>query len=195
MGKFLNSADNIRMGGGALLINKQSDAYNDFGIFESLGATEKESGGVISFATKKITEFHRENDRDEPFKRIVDGQDVTFTTVLVETTIENVAVALGVSLNAIGNTEGGGPQGAAGYKFFRFSGNETIKEYPFVLEVPNENDQEKNTLLIMPRAEVVGADEVAFQDNNLRKVKLVLRLRRATTGALEGYKFEMREDN
>lgn len=176
MAYYVKSLDDIQFGGGDLKINTTDATYtdSDFSKFASIGATDKDSGGVLHIGEKSIQRRYNEADKDEPCKEWVDGQDITFETTLVETSLENFVLAIGGDLNAIGDNADASPK----FKFYRAYDLVLPKRYPMMYEVPNSDNPSLKTTLIMPACEIVGAAEFTMSDMKAHSVKLTLRLHR-----------------
>jgi hypothetical protein len=177
MPNYVQNVADVEFGGGDLKVNKTDSAYSDsdFGKFVSLGGTDKESGGVLRFGEKRVKSVFRENDKDDPAKQWVEGQDVWFETILLESSLENLVTALGEDINLIGNNTAASPK----FKFFRGPTLTLPKRYPLIYTVPQEANPALSDILIMPSCEViVGPLEYEFKDERARGIKLVLKLHR-----------------
>jgi hypothetical protein len=172
MSSYVRQLSDIRFGGGDLKINLVNMDYGSFANFTSLGASDRETGGVLHIGEKRLHVVNREMDLGEPSIQWVEGQEVTFETTLVEADLANLALAMGEDPAQVGDNTGTSPK----YKFLRAPSSALPRYFPMVYEVPKEEGGGLKTRLIMPVCELIGGTDLAMVDGRPRVLKLVLRL-------------------
>ena len=179
MPSYVKSIGDIEFGGGDLKINKTDSTYSDADSakFVTLGGTDKDAGGVLKIGEKQIVQVFTENDREEPAKEWVDGQEVTFEVVLAETSLENFVIAMGEDPAEIVDYSTASPK----YKAFRGYTKRLPKHFPFIYEVPQSANSNLKDVLIMPSCEIVGAQDFAMKDDEPRQLHLTLKLHKVAT--------------
>ena len=190
---YTKSLGDFEFGCGDIKVNVTDAAYadSDFSKFVSLGGTEKDSGATLSIGAKNVHSVFGENDLDEPKAEWVESQEITFSVTLLETSLYNIVLALGGTVSSIVDKTDVSPK----YKYYRVYDTTLPNKYPFLFEVPQDASPTLKDILIMPRCEVLGAVELTYKDDDVRKVRLSLRLRKATAGALAGKKLEVRRQH
>jgi hypothetical protein len=177
MPNYVKDVGLIEFGGGDIRVNLVDSTYgdSDFSKFTSLGATDREFGAVLRFGEKRVKSVFRENDKDEPARQWIEGQEIYLETILLEASLENLITALGEDPNLISNNTAASPK----YKFFRGPTLTLPKRYPFLYTVPQEANPALSDILIIPSCEIiVGPLEFGFKDEHVRGIKLVLKLHR-----------------
>ena len=153
----------VHMDGGVLYV-----WYPPTGVWLMLGASEREVGATLKFGEKKMKRVMTEGDTDEAAYEWSEGQDITFETEIVTLGTDLLKTVFG-DRSAWSDTSKS-PNFKAAFWFGSISDGVCYD-------------------LTMHNAEIASALDLAFKDMSPTTIKLVLRLKKATTGIEIGGKF------
>jgi hypothetical protein len=177
----------VHFGGGDVLINLIDSSYDNITLFTTLGATEKEFGGALKLSDARIKRVFTENDKDEAAMEWNEGRDIYFEAMLVEFSVQNLALASGLHPTTDVSSD-------ASYEWVNVIGNETIRRYPFIVKIPQFEKPGKYFYLTMPSCEITSAIEAQFKDEEVAQLRLTLKLHKAIVGAIVGKKYQFKRD-